>query len=112
MDITTSISMCLTMVLSFLFFALLFEIRGEKGAMLVTGFNTLPAKERQEYDQLAISIGMRNNLLKWAALFTITGFLCYFVLPHFVYIGYFIWILLFSKEVKLDAKKAFEKYKY
>jgi hypothetical protein len=49
-----------------LLFALLFTILKEKGAMLVSGFNTMPKEKRALYDTAKISKDQRNAFLIWA----------------------------------------------
>lgn len=41
-----------------------------------------------------------------------TGAICsYFISMYIAIVAYLIWLVLFFKEVHLDAEKAFEKYK-
>lgn len=44
----------------FLLLALLFAVLGEKGAMLVSGFNTMPKDKREQYGKVRISKDQRN----------------------------------------------------
>lgn len=51
---------CLTLGIFFLVFSICFAILKEKGAILVSGFNSFSKAEREKYDQKRISLDMRN----------------------------------------------------
>ena len=57
-------------VMAALFFALAgaFSLLGERGAMWVSGFNSLLAEERARYDQARIVRDIRNDCLAWGAV--------------------------------------------
>lgn len=52
---------CLTLGIFFLIFSICFAILKEKGAILVSGFNSFSKAEREKYDQKRISLDMRNS---------------------------------------------------
>lgn len=83
----------------------------EKGAMLISGFNTLPPKEQDTYDQLRLSEHMRNILFLWCAVLLVGTLSGYFIHYVFAIIACVIWLVLFVKDVHWDAKKAFAPYK-
>jgi hypothetical protein len=45
--------------------ALLFTILKEKGAMLISGFNTMSKEERKLYDKAKMSKDQRNACIIW-----------------------------------------------
>ena len=83
----------------------------EKGAILVSGFNSFSKAEREKYDQKRISLDMRNSFFLWAMILFIGALFSYFVSPYFAIPAFIIWLILFFKDVHISAKKAFEKYK-
>ena len=48
--------------------ALLFFILKEKGAILVSGFDSIPENQKDKYDKKKISLDMRNTLLLWGII--------------------------------------------
>jgi len=42
---------CLLLGIIFLILGIIFAFLKEKGAMLISGFNTLPEREREKYDK-------------------------------------------------------------
>ncbi len=110
-DISQSVTMCITMAVLFLLMALFFAIKKENAEIFISGFNGLSKKERENYDRLKISIHYRNLFLAWAGIFLVSAVLCFFVLPQIVWIAYIIWIISLSQNTHIDARKAFEKYK-
>ncbi len=110
-DISQSVTMCVTMAVIFLILALIFEIKKEKATILVAGFNGLPKMERETYDNLKISLHYRNLFLLWVLIYLVAMVLCLFVLPQFVCVAYIIWIISFAQNTHLDPRTAFDKYK-
>lgn len=102
---------CLTLGIFFLVFSICFAILKEKGAILVSGFNSFSKAEREKYDQKRISLDMRNSFFLWAMILFIGALFSYFVSPYFAIPAFIIWLILFFKDVHISAKKAFEKYK-
>jgi hypothetical protein len=95
----------------FLLFALLFTLLKEKGAMLISGFNTLPQKERALYDAAKLSRDQRNAFLLWALIFGVGAVLAYLLTQYLAVVAFVVWLVVFFRDVHLDAKKAFGKYK-
>lgn len=102
---------CIMMAGLFLVLAIIFALLGEKGAMLISGFNTLPKEQREKYDKLEMSKDMRNLLFIWCILFVIGGVLSYFISGYITIISFVVWLILFFREVQFDTEKAFSKYK-
>ena len=102
---------CLLVATIFGVMAIIFTILKEKGAMLISGFNSLPNEQRVNYDRLKMSKDMRNSLLLWFGIFAVGAILCYFFTPYIAIIAFVVWLILFFKEVHLDTEKAFEKYR-
>ena len=81
----------------------------EKGAKLISGFNSLPKREQEKYDQAQISKDMRNSFTLWAVIMLIGALAS--LLSGYAAIGaYVIWLILFFRKVHLDPHKAFDKY--
>jgi uncharacterized membrane protein len=102
---------CTIFAVAFLLFALLFAVLKEKGAMLISGFNTMSKAQREQYDKAKMVQDQRNALLLWALVFAVGAVLSYFVTQYAAIAAFIVWFILFFKDVHLDAKKAFEKYK-
>jgi hypothetical protein len=104
-------AMCGMLCAVFLLFALLFTLLKEKGAMLISGFNTLPQKERALYDAAKLSRDQRNAFLLWALIFGVGAVLAYFLTQYLAIAAFAVWLVVFFRDVHLDAGKAFAKYK-
>ncbi len=102
---------CLLMGGSLLIFAGIFALLKEKGAILISGFNSLPRAEREKYDQAKMSKDMRNNILIWSIIFLIGAIFCYFVSSYIAIIAIVVWLILVIKEIHFSVEKAFGKYK-
>lgn len=102
---------CIIMSVIFLIFALIFTLLKEKGAMLISGFNTLPKEERELYDQKKLSLDQRNDFLIWAGILSCGALLSCFIYDHLSYVALIVWLLMFFKGVHIDTEKAFGKYK-
>lgn len=86
-------------------------ILGDKGAILIGGFNTFSKDEKALYDKSKIVKGMRNSFLLWALILGIGAVLSYFMSQYLGVISFIIWIVVFFKDFHWGAKKAFERYK-
>lgn len=102
---------CIVMAAMFLIFSIIFGLLKEKGAILISGFNSLPKEKREKYDKLKMSKDMRNLFFTWCILFVIGGVLSCFVSQYIAIVFFVIWLILFFREVHLDTEKAFGKYK-
>ncbi|WKY44589.1 DUF3784 domain-containing protein [Eubacteriaceae bacterium ES2] len=102
---------CLMLAGLFFLLAIIFALLKEKGAMLISGFNTLPKTEREKYDQLKMSKDMRNSFFIWAVILTVGGLLSFFIHSYFAIFFIIVWLLLFLKDVHFDTDKAFGKYR-
>ena len=67
---------CISMCAFFAVSAVLFALLKEKGAMLISGFNTMTREQREKYDKLKMSADMKNSFLSWAVSY------------HFHYMAY------------------------
>jgi hypothetical protein len=94
-----------------LLFALLFTILKEKGAMLVSGFNTMSKEERALYDTAQISKDQRNAFLIWVGIFGVGAVLAHCLTQYMAIIAFVVWLVVFFKDVHFDIEKAFGKYK-
>lgn len=102
--------MCGILIIPFLIMGMLFAIFKEKAAKFVSGFNSLSKEEQALYDKVYISRNMRNQCFTWSAIMLIGTVLSYFVTAYMAIPTFIIWVIIFFKEVHLDAHKAFEKY--
>lgn len=97
--------------LLFLFLAFLFTLLGEKGAIFISGFNTIPKVKRELYDKARISKDQRNAFLIWALILGIGAVLSYLISQYVAIIAFVLWLFVFFKDVHLDEEKAFGKYR-
>ena len=95
----------------FLLGGILFAALGEKGAMLISGFNTLPMEEREHYDRKRMAADMRNIMLVWCAVLAVGAVLSVAAGSIFGAAAVAVWLVLFFRNVHLDAEKAFKKYR-
>lgn len=102
---------CLTLAAIFSILAAVFALLKEKGALLISGFNTLSKEEREKYDKKKISVDMRNSLFIWAIILFLGAILSYYISKYCAIIAIIIWIVIFFKDVHIDSEKAFRKYK-
>lgn len=101
--------MCGIMVPCFAIISLVFAIGKEKSAILISGFNSLPKQQRDQYDQTKMAADMRNSTALWALIMLI-GALASLIWAYLVIAAYVVWIVLFFKDVHFDVHKAFDKY--
>ncbi len=101
---------CFVLALPFGIMSFIFALLNEKGAILISGFNTLPKEERERYDKLQMSLDTRNSLFLWFGILLLGGVLSYFISKYIAIIAMGIWIILFFKDVHIDPDKAFAKY--
>lgn len=102
--------MCIILVPGFAFIGLLFGVFKEKATRFVSGFNTLPEKEKALYDKAYIARDIRDSCFMWAAIMLIGALGSLFLTPYFAIVAYIVWGVLFFKDVHFDTHKAFEKY--
>ena len=69
----------------------------EKGAMLVSGFNTLSKKERDMYDSETIAKDTRNQFFIWTCIMLIGMILSILISSYMAIAAYVIWRLRLSK---------------
>ena len=102
--------MCAMLAILFSIIGGLFALLKERGAKLVSGFNSLPKAEQVLYDKARIALDVRNQCLIWSAVMFAGALLSYFVTDYMAIPAFIVWCVLFFKEVHLDVHKAFEKY--
>ena len=95
----------------FLLLWLLFAALGERAALLISGFNTLPPEKRAQYDVSRMCRDQRNAFLLWAAVLAAGAALSLLVSQLFAVATFAVWLVLFFRDVHLDAEKAFGKYR-
>lgn len=90
---------------------ILLSVLKEKGAMLVSGFNTLSKEERDMYDSATIAKDTRNQFFIWTCIMLAGMILSLLISSYMAIVAYIIWSIAFIKDVHLDTKEAFEKYR-
>ena len=95
----------------FLLLGVVFALLGEKGAMLISGFNTLTKRQREQYDTEKMSRDVRNQMLLWGVLAFGGAVLSYFLHYAFAVVALGVIAVLFFREVHFDTEKAFGKYR-
>ena len=88
-----------------------FAALGEKGAMLVSGFNTMPKDKREQYDKVRISKDQRNLFFLWSGLWAVGAFSVWLISEKIIYVILVIQLVLFFREVHMDEEKTFGKYR-
>ena len=75
---------CLSLAGLFFLLALLLMLLGEKGAILISGFNTWPKSKRDMYDKRKLVSDQARLLWIWhlSSLLPILPHPCYTQLPH------------------------------
>ena len=103
---------CMAVSAVFWVMAAVFAVLKGKAAILISGVNTIPKEQREQYDREQMSRDMRNTLALWAAVSGAGGVLAYlFSSAGIAVISMIAVLILFFREVHLDEEKAFRKYK-
>lgn len=103
---------CVIVSVIFWIMAVLFAVLKGKAAILIAGFNTMPKAQREQYDKEQMSKDMRNSFVLWAVILGVGGILSYVLISQEIaIISIIIWMIAFFRDVHLDEKKAFGKYK-
>ncbi len=103
---------CIAVSVIFWIMAAVFAVLKGKAAILISGFNTMPKEQREQYDRERMSRDMRNTLALWAVVSGAGGVLAYLFSSVGIAVFSMITVLiLFFREVHLDEEKAFGKYK-
>jgi len=102
---------CFILAVFFFVMAILFALLKEKGALLISGFKTMPKSEREKYDKTKMSKEMRNALFLWFLILLSGTVLAYLIGEYCAYIALAVWLIVFFKGMHLDPEKAFKKYK-
>lgn len=102
---------CSLLSMIFLLFGIIFAIFKEKSTIFISGFNAISKEERQFYDQRKMSRDLRNSFFIWVIILAIGAVLSYYISQNIAIIAIIVWLIVFFKDVHLDEKKAFEKYK-
>ncbi len=102
---------CILLSVFFSIIALIFTIMRGKASILISGFNTLPKNEQKLYDKDFLVRDMRNLMFLLGFIMLIGALLSYFITPYIAILAFIILLFIFLKNVSLDNKKAFLKYK-
>lgn len=114
MNIETIITIiCLLLAVIFGSLSILFALLKEKGALLISGFNTMPKEEQEKYDRKKMSIDMRNSLFRWSLILFLGAIFSYFFSKYFAIIAIFfsrVFIWIQKKPLRnIGNHKKFEK---
>ena len=90
---------------------IILSVLKEKGAMLVAWFNTLSKEERDLYDHASIAKDTRNQFFMWTCIMLTGMNLSILISSNMAIVAYVIWSIVFIKDIHLDTKEAFEKYR-
>lgn len=102
---------CLCFAGCFLIIAVIFSFLKDRGAVLISGFNTLSKQDQAQYDMVRMCLDMRNSLLIWSLIFILGAIFSFCISDFFSIAAFLAWLALFLKDVHLDAETAFERYK-
>lgn len=102
---------CLVFAVLFTCMGCIFLFLKEKGAILISGFNSMSKEERMQYDQKQMSIDQRNACFRWALVYIAGAFASYFLHAYIVVIAFLVWLFSFCRDVHLDDEHAFSKYR-
>lgn len=105
------VAACGIALLLFVVAGALFAILKGRAAMLISGFNTLPAKEREQHDAAAMARDMRSSCFLWAAIMAVGCLASYLLSPYLAIAAYAVWLVLFFKDVRSNPSDAFERYR-
>ncbi len=101
---------CGVLVIPFFLCGIVFAVLKGKGAKLVSGFNSMSAREQELYDKEALARDMRNDCFLWSFVMLVGAIASYYLMPSMAVVAFAIWAILFFQEVHLDNHKAFDKY--
>lgn len=102
---------CAILAIIFGILTLLFFLLKEKGAILISGFNSLSKRERGLYDIEKLSKDQRNSVFIWTLVMCAGAIFSILISQYLAIVALVVWFILFLKDVNFDTDKAFEKYK-
>lgn len=102
---------CLILAIIFGILTFVFFLLKEKGAMLISGFNSLSKHERELYDIARLSKDQRNSMFIWTLIMCVGALFSFFISQYSAIIAFVVWIIVFFKDVYFDTDKTFGKYK-
>ena len=105
------VAACGLAMLLFIAFGAVFALLKGRAAMLISGFNTLSAIEREQYDTDAMARAMRNSCFQWAAIMALGCLASYLLSPYLAIAAYVVWLVLFFRDVRSNPSDAFGKYR-
>ncbi len=102
---------CIIFAIIFGILALIFFLIKEKGASLISGFNSLSKSEQDKYDVVRMSKDYRNSIVLWTIIMVIGAVLSLIFSQYIAILAFLVWLVVFCKDVHFDTEKAFGKYK-
>lgn len=103
--------MCIVLFPVFAVLAVIFGVLKENAVKLIAGFNGLTKAEQEKYDKERIAKDNRNNFIVWSVIMLAGAAGSYLLSQYAAGIAYIMWIILFFKDLHLDVRRAFSKYK-
>lgn len=103
--------LCIVLAIIFGVMTLIFTALGKKGAVLISGFNSLTKEQRKLYDTERMNKDQRNSMLIWTVVMAIGAIFSWLLSQYIAIVAFIIWLILFFRDVHLDTEKAFGKYK-
>ena len=95
----------------FLVFAIIFAVRKDKACKLVGGFNFFTKAQQARYDKAAIARDYQKLMTGWTIGAFLFAILCLWLDWWAFGAAFVLFLISLSKEMHIDAEKAFEKYK-
>ncbi|MDV3427897.1 MAG: DUF3784 domain-containing protein [Bacillota bacterium] len=86
---------CLVLAVPLAIVGVIFTLLKEKGAILISGFNTLSKEEREEYDKKKMSRDVRNDFFLWSGILFTGAALSWLFHKYFGAASIAVWIFLF-----------------
>lgn len=102
---------CIILGIFFAFITIIFSLLGDKAANLISGFNSLTQEQRNNYDKKAMSKDQKNSMLIWTVIMLVGALFSYIISQYVAIIAFIVWLIVFLKDVHMDTKKAFGKYR-
>ena len=102
---------CLILACMFAVLWYFFSLLKGKAAIFISGFNSFSKEKREQYDTDRMVKEQADSFALWTVVLlagVILGLTVHACCSAFLFVA---WVLLFFKDVHLDADEAFEKYR-
>lgn len=102
---------CFILGMFFLAFSILFVILKENGAIIISGFNSIPKAKQQQYDKSKLVMDSKKHFFTLSLVSLAGAIFSNFFHIAFGILALIVMAVLFFRQVSFSAEKAFEKYK-